>query len=79
MPPFAVVSNLVIINQLTRCLLIIIKTVFILSLSNLDKADLNIKDIEEMFAHPIYVLKDGEIVVENGKIKKVKIDGQLKC
>ena len=34
--------------------------------------DKNIKDIEEMFAHPIYVLKDGEIVVENGKIKKYR-------
>ena len=31
--------------------------------------DRSIKDIENMFAHPIMVLKDGKIVVENGKIK----------
>ncbi len=28
------------------------------------------KDIEDMFAHPCYVLKDGHVVVENGRIKK---------
>ena len=28
------------------------------------------KDIEEMFAHPSMVIKNGQIVVENGKIKK---------
>ena len=32
--------------------------------------DKNKNDIEEMFAHPSMVLKDGQIVVENGKIKK---------
>ena len=32
--------------------------------------DKNKNDIEEMFAHPSMVLKDGKIVVENGKIKK---------
>ena len=32
--------------------------------------DKSIKDIEEMFAHPSMVLKDGVVVVENGKIKK---------
>ena len=30
----------------------------------------NIKDIEEMFAHPSLVIKDGKIVVENGQIKE---------
>ena len=32
--------------------------------------DKNIKDIEKMFTHPSMVIKDGKIVVENGKIKK---------
>ena len=32
--------------------------------------DKNKNDIEEMFSHPSMVLKDGKIVVENGKIKK---------
>ena len=32
--------------------------------------DKNKKDIEEMFAHPSLVIKDGKIVVENGKIKE---------
>ena len=32
--------------------------------------DKNIKDIEEMFAHPSIVIKDGMVVVEKGKIKK---------
>ena len=32
--------------------------------------DKNKNDIEEMFSHPSMVLKDGQIVVENGKIKK---------
>ena len=32
--------------------------------------DKNKKDVEEMFAHPSMVIKDGQIVVENGKIKK---------
>ena len=32
--------------------------------------DKNKKDPEEMFAHPSMVLKDGTVVVENGKIKE---------
>ncbi len=32
--------------------------------------DQRIKDPEEMFAHPSIVIKDGIVVVENGKIKK---------
>ena len=32
--------------------------------------DKKIRDIEEMFAHPCMVIKDGEIVVQDGKIKK---------
>jgi formylmethanofuran dehydrogenase subunit A len=32
--------------------------------------DKNIKDPEDMFAHPSMVLKDGKVVVENGKIKE---------
>ena len=32
--------------------------------------DKKIKDIEELFAHPSMVFKNGEIVVDNGKIKK---------
>jgi formylmethanofuran dehydrogenase subunit A len=31
--------------------------------------DKNNKDIEDMFAHPIMVLKNGKIAVENGKVK----------
>ena len=31
--------------------------------------DKNNKDIENMFAHPIMVLKDGKVVVKNGKVK----------
>ena len=32
--------------------------------------DINKKDPEDMFAHPSMVLKDGKVVVENGKIKE---------
>ena len=32
--------------------------------------DKKINDIEEMFAHPILVIKDGKIAVENGQIKE---------
>tara|TARA_B100000282_G_C31720631_1_gene485798 strand:- start:1387 stop:1869 length:483 start_codon:yes stop_codon:yes gene_type:complete len=32
--------------------------------------DSNIKDIEDMFASPTHVIKDGDVVVKNGEIKK---------
>ena len=32
--------------------------------------DKKINDIEEMFAHPTLVIKDGKIAVENGQIKE---------
>ena len=32
--------------------------------------DSSINDIEEMFANPTYVIKDGSVVVKNGEIKK---------
>ena len=31
--------------------------------------DSNIRDIEDMFAHPTHVIKDGIVVVKNGEIK----------
>nr|MBC8306441.1 amidohydrolase family protein [Pelagibacterales bacterium] len=45
------------------------------NLSNGSDADITIydkkeNDIEKMFSHPIFVIKDGHVVVENGKIKK---------
>jgi len=45
------------------------------NLSNGSDADITIydkkeNDIEKMFSHPTLVIKDGHIVVENGKIKK---------